>query len=298
MRERRVGDHFVTIPRTEMQASQLSWSIHQFLARRSDTTAVLVLRRWTERVLALLRSENHDARTNGEYRLVDELAPRLRVVIDVGANRGEWTARVVERAPEAVVYCFELARPTRERLSLRFRDEPRVKVQPCGLADSEAEIDIKYYPGDDRLTSIYDYPHPQKMVVRTERVERGDDVMERAGVEHIDLLKIDAEGADLAVLRGFERTMARAGISVIQFEYGFACVLSRSFLLDFYELLAGYGFCVGRLRSTYVDFEPYRLESETFFGPNFVAVHRSAPTLIQQLASRKRRRRQDEALMR
>ena len=154
----------------------------------------------------------------------------------------------------------------------------------CGLSDKGDQVPVKYYPSDDRLTSLFDYPHPQPAVVLRERVQRGDEVLSAEGVDRVDFLKVDVEGADLAVLRGFERMLSRAAVTAIQFEYGFACVLARAFLLDFYELLGAHGYLLGRVRAKYVEFEPYRLESENFFGPNFIAVHRSAPELIERLA--------------
>ena len=69
-------------------------------------------------------------------------------------------------------------------------------------------------------------------------------------------------------------------IDVAQFEYGYACVLARAFLLDFYELLEGAGYVVGRLGPRGVEVAPYRFEAETFFGPNFVAVRADRPDLI------------------
>ena len=271
------------IPATWMQSNALALQASRFLARRSDARIVSGLRTLAEGAVALLHSENHDARTNGEYRVIDVLSERLRVVADVGANRGDWTAYVLQRCPEAQVYCFELAEPTRRVLRSRFGHQPNVKIADYGLSDQACEVVAKYYASNDKLTSVYDFPHPRSAAALSERMQRGDEAMATFGVDSIDFLKVDAEGADLAVLRGFERMLDRAAISVIQFEYGFACVLARAFLLDFYELLGARGYRLGRVQSTGVDFQPYRFESENFFGPNFLAVHESAPELIARL---------------
>ena len=107
--------------------------------------------------------------------------------------------------------------------------------------------------------------------------------MAEMGIGHIDLLKVDAEGADLAVLRGFLTMLRRRAIDVVQFEYGYACVIARALLLDFYELLEGCGYLVGRLSPRGIDFAPYRLESENFFGPNFVAARADRPDILTLL---------------
>jgi hypothetical protein len=46
-----------------------------------------------------------------------------------------------------------------------------------------------------------------------------DDEIERLGCEAVDLLKIDAEGADFMVLRGARRSLEAQRIRLVQFEY-------------------------------------------------------------------------------
>jgi len=88
----------------------------------------------------------------------------------------------------------------------------------------------------------------------------------------------------IGVLRGFEAALTRRAISVIQFEYGYACILARGLLIDFYDYLESRGYILGKLHSKRVNFRPYRLKDENFFGPNFVAVHRDENELIARLS--------------
>jgi hypothetical protein len=50
---------------------------------------------------------------------------------------------------------------------------------------------------------------------------RGDEFCEGQGVKKIDFLKIDAEGHDLEVLKGFEGMLARSRVGVVQVEVWF-----------------------------------------------------------------------------
>jgi FkbM family methyltransferase len=271
-----------------MQLGRLSGPAHRFLAARADAWLVERLRSVAEGTVGLLHSENHDPRTNGEHALVRRLAPRLRVVIDVGANHGDWTRYVATHAPRALVYAVEIATPTRSALRSAVDGLARVHVPDHGLGRSTGRVNVKQYPEDDRLSSVVDYPHPQRARWAAERIVRGDEFLAEHRVGHVDLLKVDAEGSDLDVLHGFSDAIAGGRVTVIQFEYGYACVLARAFLLDFYELLEQRGYAVGKLHSRGVEFRPYRLEDETFFGPNFVAVHRSDPDLISSLSRHSR----------
>ncbi len=50
---------------------------------------------------------DHRIAKNGELRLLRSISPELRVVIDGGANVGEWAKLVLRHAPGAEIHCFE-----------------------------------------------------------------------------------------------------------------------------------------------------------------------------------------------
>jgi len=265
------------IPPPRLGSSCGSRVLHRFLSRHADARPVRAARRGAERAVELLHSEDANPETNGEYALLRRLGPeRLGTVVDVGASRGSWSREVLRIRPDARVFASELSEPTRELLR---RTLPGAVVLE-GLLDREGEVEVKHYPDDDRLTSVHDYPHPLAAERRRERVTTGDRVAAEHGIERIDLLKIDAEGADLAVLRGFGKMLGAGRIRVVQFEYGYASVLARGFLLDFFELLEPLGYAIGEVHRHGVEPLRYRLERENFFGPNLAAVLRSEPGLL------------------
>jgi FkbM family methyltransferase len=61
-------------------------------------------------------------------------------------------------------------------------------------------------------------------------------------IHAIDLLKIDVEGHELAVLEGARRLIARGGAPLVQFEFNEMNVQARVFLDDFRRALPGYRF--------------------------------------------------------
>jgi hypothetical protein len=97
------------------------------------------------------------------------------------------------------------------------------------------------------------------------------------------LVKVDAEGHDLAVLRGSSRLFADQRISIAQFEYNHRWVYSRSFLCDAFELLQPLGYRVGKLTPLGVEFYPsWDPDLETFIEGNYVAC---VPTVAARLPS-------------
>jgi hypothetical protein len=64
-----------------------------------------------------------------------------------------------------------------------------------------------------------------------------DDYTERNNIDRIDLLKIDVEGHEFAVLRGAKHFLSTGAISMVQFEYGGTFIDSHTFLKDIWEYL-------------------------------------------------------------
>jgi hypothetical protein len=112
----------------------------------------------------------------------------------------------------------------------------------------------------------------------------GDKYVRDNGVGHIHTLKIDTEGHELSVLKGFASTLQAGRISLIQFEHGSVHIAARSLLRDFYQLLSPIDFTIGRLHPRCVDFKEYdHREDEQFRMGNYIAVHRSKPDWIAAL---------------
>jgi FkbM family methyltransferase len=227
---------------------------------------------------------SHDPLINGEGELLRRLGRELAVVFDVGANVGDWSALVLEASPSAEVHAFEISPPTAERLHARYRDERRVKVNVCGLSDDDAEVQITHYDELPILTSTVSYPHHVTGRPIAAHVVRGDQYVADAGIEMIDLLKIDAEGAEQRVLAGFDRTIAAARVRAIQFEYGRVSILTHFLLHDVYELL-GDDYAIGRITPAGVAFVDYDFALETFEDSNWFAVRHGSGDRLRALAS-------------
>lgn len=186
---------------------------------------------------------NEDPHLNGEYALLDRLAagwPDAPVVFDVGAFHGDWTSAVLERCPHATVYVFE---PLSESFAfIGARLGGRARLEHCALGATEGSAAMWAPAGTHDWASLYerDLSRFRRVAepVETVKVQRLDDVCAQHEVAHIDLLKIDAEGNELAVLQGAEAMLTRGAIDQIQFEFGGTAIDSRIFLRDIIRELA------------------------------------------------------------
>jgi FkbM family methyltransferase len=228
--------------------------------------------------------DNFDPHSNGEYGLFERMDLRQRegVIFDVGANAGDWAVRAARCFPRCSIHCFEPSPATCERLRQNIAANHlggRVHVNALGLSDAAAELTF-YEHADSTLCGSINW-HPDRTVRETRcAVVRGDDYCRERSIEAIDFLKVDVEGTEFSVLKGFSSLIAKGGVSVIQFEYGAFAPQQRILVRDFYEFL-GDGYEIGRILPSRVEFADYSGLMETATFSNYVAVRRDRPCLLR-----------------
>ena len=127
--------------------------------------------------------------------------------------------------------------------------------------------------------------HDYQPEVSNVNVTTGDIFCSQNKIETINFLKIDVEGYEPQVLRGFQGLLESERINIIQFEYGYINIAVNFLLKNFYDYLGSYDFLIGKIYPNYVDFRDYRFKDENFYGPNYLAIHSSLTKVIKELKS-------------
>lgn len=141
---------------------------------------------------------------DGLARKFEARSGRRPVFADVGANVGNHTLFMSRRA--ARVVAFEPSAGIRERLRghLALNEVANVAVFSVALGDRDGPVTFHYlrnHANEGMGTTV-----PQRGWSSTEvEMRRGDAVPELADV---DIIKIDVEGAEAAVLKGLAGTLA------------------------------------------------------------------------------------------
>jgi FkbM family methyltransferase len=193
----------------------------------------------------------------------------------LGAQVGSWTELALRASPGAEVHCFEPMRDSFERLAARGFP-PSVVLNRLALSDAEGEAVIHARSASlhsRRLSPRDAAPDGEGETVRLTTLSA---YCEQRGIEEIDLLKIDAEGHDLAILHGGEAMIREGRIRRIQFEYGPPNVYARVLLRDFYAFFHDLPYAIFQVTPHgLAPFPAYPLHLENFQYKNFAALHHS-----------------------
>lgn len=260
--------------------AKIVFSLGRF-ARKSKTTFVFAL---ANKFLDGYANRSYTIESNGERYILERIASvRPKVLFDVGAHTGEWTCTAAELIPSAQIHSFEISSKIFCTLKLHSEKYSSIQIVNKGLADFEGETEFYLEDSALGMTSIVTQKHlPAEAHKEIAQVITGDTYCKEQKINHIDMLKIDVEGAESKVLAGFKKMLADGSIDIIQFEYGRVNIFARFLLYDFYCLL-GEKYQIGKLLPKGVDFKDYRVEEEDFRGANYIAVNRNRSDIIELL---------------
>jgi FkbM family methyltransferase len=156
------------------------------------------------------------------------LGEGVRTVFEVGASDGRDSLRYAELFPAAKVFAFEPVPESFARLSAKTAACPRVSGFNFAIADQPgcAEFHLSNWIDASSLlkpkvtgSTFDEYQASARSI--TVQVDTLDAVCRREGIDHIDLLKMDAQGAELRILEGASETFARGAVDMVFSEVHF-----------------------------------------------------------------------------
>lgn len=126
------------------------------------------------------------------------------VMLDIGSNIGWYSLLIKNLYKNAVVYSFEPAPRTYERLinNMKLNGHSTEKAFNIGLYDKKSKLDFYYDiegSGGSSMVNLRERENVQKIQVDVEIL---DDFAVEHSIDKVDFVKCDVEGSELFVFKG------------------------------------------------------------------------------------------------
>lgn len=147
----------------------------------------------------------------------------IKTVFDVGANNGTMSLYFNDVFPNCKIHAFEPIGDTFQVLTKTTQGLKNVSCHKIGFSDAAGEVKI-FLQADMGLNSLNDsvnVPDP-KLGGKSEivKIETIDEFCAKNNISSIDLLKTDAEGLDLKIIKGAENLIKAGKVKYILSEVG------------------------------------------------------------------------------
>ena len=124
------------------------------------------------------------------------------LVLDIGANVGDFTAMIRQLEPRSRVIAVEPSARVRAKLSARFAADPCVRVEDYALSDKVGTATLNVAPDLSEMSSLLT---PKALTTEPETVDTT--TLDALVDEPVRLLKLDVQGHELAVLNGAAKVL-------------------------------------------------------------------------------------------
>jgi FkbM family methyltransferase len=184
-----------------------------------------------------------------EVNILNKFLNNPRLVIDIGGNIGNYTAEIIAKYPNCEIHIFEPAKTNFEKLKKRFINS-NIIINNSAISNINGEGNLFTDIDGSGLASIgkrrLDHFDIKYDVSEKVDIIRFDNYWaEKLNSKAIDLVKIDVEGYELDVLKGFGHALNHTNI--IQFEFGGCNLDTRTTFQDFWYFFKDNSFRIYRI---------------------------------------------------
>lgn len=155
-------------------------------------------------------------------------------IVDIGANHGTWTRHALGHFPNASVTMIEPQGWLRESVDDLLRTNIKVQFHAVGAGEKKGQFKFTIVDRDDSCSFRYSEEEAIAMGYRQVEVPvvTLNDFLAEHNLNTPDIIKIDAEGLDIDVLKGASNYFSKTEIFMVE-----AAVMNKMFTNDVLTML-------------------------------------------------------------
>lgn len=206
---------------------------------------------------------------------------RPEVVVDVGANRGDFSLKCRTHWPKARILAIEPHPSTFTTLSLRCSKQA-IDTWEGALSSAEGVMELLDHGegeqsqmnslasdvavAETRFSEMAGCEATARIPVKVSTL---DTVAGNFGIHRIDMLKIDVEGAEISVLEGAKQLLSHSRIRLVAVEWSARKVNGRgtNTLERIMACLHSYGYYLAASSIDWASSEPFYVNNNAVFLP-------------------------------
>ena len=209
---------------------------------------------------------------------------KWQTVVDIGANRGQFSLAVQTLCPAAKIIAFEPLTAPAKRFRGLFATNESIRLHQCAIGPARGPFEM-HVSGRDDSSSLLPmaelqnqlYPGTAEVAIETVTVAPLSDVVSAADIEPPALLKLDVQGYELECLTGCVDLLDR--FDYVYAECAFAELYQGQALAnEVIDLLSSRGFVLAGVYNPAYDVTGAAVDGDFLFAKGQPAVRKPAQT--------------------
>ncbi len=172
----------------------------------------------------------------------------VQIVLDIGANDGQFAEDIHTRLPKAYIYSFEPLKDCFEKLNIRMKEAAHFKSFNIALGDSEGAMEINrnsfspsssILPMDELHKKLY--PKSAESRKETIRIKKLDSFSHELILNKAYLVKLDVQGYEDKAIKGGSEIIKNASLVLVETSFK-TLYKGQPLFDDIYTLMKNLGF--------------------------------------------------------
>ena len=181
--------------------------------------------------------------------------PDNAVIFDVGCSYGDYTEELIRKMGDSpyTVHCFDAVEDFCNIQRNSFGKLPHIRINNIALGNRKGEIVFFRInaPGNEPAegcSSLWLRPefitNKWPYVPTLVKMETLDNYIAENNITHIDLMKMDVEGAEFLIFQGGINMFKEEMVNIIQFEYNLTLKDAGFFMADITNYISQFNYCL------------------------------------------------------